>query len=412
MAQLNITLNQDEILQLLSENRDQAFRDLLTACLNNVLKAESAAQLGAEPYERTEERTDSRNGTRERPLTTRIGKIILTVPRHRDQPFKTLVFDNYTRSEAALIASMAEMVVAGVSTRKVSDVMETLCGKSFSRSTVSEVCKTLDDDVKTFKERTLTKEYPFVMVDATYFKVREDHRVKSKALMIALATDLSGNREILGFDVYDNESNGTWKSFFESLKTRGLHGVRMITSDAHDGILYGISETYPEVPWQRCQTHFSRNIIDKAPKQYQTAIHDALNDMYNSNTIEDARKKRDDIISEYGDIAEKAMQCLDEGFESIMTVMVLPESMRIYFRTSNHLERLNKELKRRSKVIGIFPNAESLNRLMGSVIIDQNDRYSARRSVNCRKGDFNELYKLVQELKLIADEQHKMLKAA
>ena len=307
---------------------------------------------------------------------------------------------------------MAEMVVAGVSTRKVSDVMETLCGKSFSRSTVSEVCKTLDEDVKTFKERTLTKEYPFVMVDATYFKVREDHRVKSKALMIALATDLSGNREIIGFDVYDNESNGTWKSFFESLKARGLHGVRMITSDAHDGILYGISETYPEVPWQRCQTHFSRNIIDKAPKQYQTAIHDAFNDMYNSKTIEDARKKRDEIISEYGDIAEKAMQCLDEGFESIMTVMILPESMRIYFRTSNHLERLNKELKRRSKVIGIFPNTESLNRLMGSVIIDQNDRYSTRRSVNCRKGDFDELYKLTQELKLIADEQHKMLKAA
>ena len=184
MAQLNITLNQEEILQLLSENRDQAFRDILTACLNNILKAESAAQLGAEPYERTEERTDSRNGTRERPLTTRIGKIVLTVPRHRDKPFKTLVFDNYTRSEAALIASMAEMVVMGVSTRKVSDVMETLCGKSFSKSTVSEVCKTLDEDVKAFKERTLTKEYPFLMVDATYFKVRDNHRVTSKALMI------------------------------------------------------------------------------------------------------------------------------------------------------------------------------------------------------------------------------------
>ena len=412
MAQLNITLNQEEILQLLSENRDQAFRDLLTSCLNNVLKAESSAQLGAEPYERTEKRSDSRNGTRERPLKTRIGKITLTVPRHRDKPFKTLIFDNYSRSEAALIASMAEMVVMGVSTKKVSDVMETLCGTSYSKSTVSEACKMLDKDVKAFKERTLTKEYPFLMVDATYFKVRENHRVTSKALMVALATDLEGHRDIIGFEVYDSETKESWKTFLESLKARGLHGLRVITSDAHEGIIYGISKTYPEVPWQRCQTHFSRNIMDKAPKQYQTAIHDALSAMYNATTLEAARKKRDEIISEYADIAEKAMKCLDEGFESVMTVMILPEGMRKFFRTSNHLERLNKELKRRSDVIGIFPNVDSLDRLMGSVLIHQNEVYSNRSRVNCKKTDLKELYKLAPELKLIAEEQHKMLQAA
>ena len=171
MAQLNITLNQDEILQLLSNNREEVFKKLLTESLNAILKAESAAQLGAEPYERSQERTDSRNGSRDRKLNTRIGTITLSVPRHRDQPFKTMIFDNYSRSEASLVASMAEMVINGVSTRKISIVMETLCGTSYSKSTVSEVCKELDVIVHDFKNRPLDGIYPFMYVDATYFKV-------------------------------------------------------------------------------------------------------------------------------------------------------------------------------------------------------------------------------------------------
>jgi transposase-like protein len=208
------------------------------------------------------------------------------------------------------------------------------------------------------------------MVDATYFKVRIEKRVLAKAFMVAVGTTIDGKREILGFEAYDAETKDSWKAFFESLKTRGLKNVRLITSDAHEGIIYGISSVFPTVPWQRCQTHFSRNILDKAPKQYQTAIHEALTEMYNCRTIEAARKKRDEIITEYEDVAEAAMQCLDEGFESVMTIMVFPKTMRRYFRTTNHLERLNKDLKRRSNVIGIFPNEESLLRLMGSVLIE------------------------------------------
>ena len=171
MALLNITLNQDEILQLLANDRDAAFATLLQNSLNIILKAESAAQLKAEPYERTEERTGSRNGFRDRPLTTRIGTIILHVPKHRNgEAFHTLIFDNYSRSEAALIVTMAEMVVNGVSTRKVSQVMETLCGKTYSKSTVSEACKELDKRVREFRERPLTGEYPFLTVDATYLQ--------------------------------------------------------------------------------------------------------------------------------------------------------------------------------------------------------------------------------------------------
>ena len=184
MAQLNITLNQDEMLQLLCKDRDKAFRQLFESSLNSLLEAESSEQLKADPYERSQERQDLRNGHYDRALTTRIGKITLHVPRHRNQKFTTMIFDNYSRSEAALITCMVEMVVNGVSTRKVKRVVDEICGTSFSKSTVSELCKKLDEQVEVFRSRPLIGSYPFVSVDATYFKVREDHRVISKAFMI------------------------------------------------------------------------------------------------------------------------------------------------------------------------------------------------------------------------------------
>ena len=196
MAQLNITLNQEEIQALLLEDSREGFKKLLQTCLNKILQFESAEQLKAAPYERTEERTDSRNGSRYRDYNTRVGTITLRVPRHRNVPFKTLLFDNYSRSEAALVTSMAEMVVNGVSTRKVSKIMETLCGTSFSKSAVSDVCKDLDKDVKEFRNRPLVGDYPFLTVDATYFKVRENSRIISKAFMIAYGTNAGGHREI------------------------------------------------------------------------------------------------------------------------------------------------------------------------------------------------------------------------
>ena len=411
MARLNITLNQDEILQLLSSDHDEAFRKLLTDSLNAVLVAESTEQLGAERYERSDERMDSRNGSRERKLNTRIGTITLSVPRHRNQPFKTLIFENYSRSEAALVASMAEMVVNGVSTRKISRVMETLCGTSFSKSTVSEVCKDLDAIVDGFKNRQLDNIYPFMYVDATYLKVRENHRITSKALMIAMAITNEGKREIIGFEVYDNESKETWRKFMEGLKNRGLTGLKLVSSDAHDGIVYAISKVFPEVPWQRCQTHFSRNIIDHAPNKYQKAIHAELTDMYNSKNIEEARKKRDAIIEEYSDVADKAMECLDNGFESVMTVMALPERMRRFYRTTNYLERLNKEIKRRSNVIGVFPNVQSIIRIMGSVLLEQNDMYMAQNKIPLTRKDFDELNNSSAKLIEVAKEQQRLLAA-
>ena len=384
MAQLNITLDQAEILQLLSENSGEAFKKILQTSLNRVLQAESAEQLKAAPYERSDERTDCRNGSRERELNTRIGRITLKVPRHREQPFKSMVFENYCRSEAALIAGMAEMVVNGVSTRKVSKVMEEICGMSFSKSAVSDVCKDLEKTVHEFRERPLDGEYPFLTVDATYFKVRENSRIISKAFMIAYGTNSQGHREILGFGVYQNESSTTWTDFLMGLKKRGLTGLLMITSDAHEGILNAIGKVFPTVPWQRCQFHFIRNIADKAPKKYQAGLRAELQEMFNCKSIAEARRIRDRIVEEYRDVAETAMTCLDEGFESSMTVMLLPVGLQKYYRTSNHIERLNKELKRRSKVIGVFPNESSVLRLIGSVLIELHDAMLTGKAVFSR----------------------------
>ena len=410
MAQLNITLNQEEILSLLKENSGDAFKKLLQDSLNAVLKAESKEQLKAEPYERTEERTDSRNGTRERSLTTRIGTILLTVPRHRYEPFKSMIFDNYSRSEAALISAMAEMVVNGVSTRKVTLVTEQLCGKSISKSSVSDLCKDLDKAVKEFKERSLTGEYPFLIVDATYFKVRENHRVISKALMIALAINEKGRREVVGFELYNCENKDNWYDFFMRLQARGLSGLKMITSDAHEGILHGIRRVYPDVPWQRCQFHFTRNIVDKAPKTYQVGLRVELNAMFQSSSIVDARKKRDAILKEYADVAPKAVECLDLGFESAMTVYCFPESVRRLVRTSNYIERLNKELKRRSNAIGVFPNGDSVIRLMGTLLIENHEKLQAKK-----RQFYNPVYMEIiaqsDKLRQIAREQDQYLAA-
>ena len=409
MAQLNITLNQEEIQALLLDDRGEEYKKILQTSLNKILQVESAEQLKAAPYERSEERTDCRNGSRDRDLNTRVGRITLHVPRHRNVPFKTLVFDNYSRSEAALVAGMAEMVVNGVSTRKVSRVMETLCGTSFSKSAVSDVCKDLETAVKEFQTRPLEGDYPFLTVDATYFKVRENSRIISKAFMIAYGTNAEGHREILGFGVYANESSATWTDFLLSLKKRGLTGLLMITSDAHEGILNAIGKVFPTVPWQRCQFHFSRNITDKAPKKYQTGLRAELQELFNCKTIAEARKVRDRIIEDYRDVAESAVACLDEGFESSMTVMLLPAWLRRFYRTSNQIERLNKELKRRSKVIGVFPNEDSVLRLMGSVLMERHDAMLAGRAI-FSKDSLSALLKsdIPEKLIVIAEEQRRL----
>ena len=413
MAQVNITLSEKELLQVFTGDREEAIRFLLERILNEIMKAESEVQLGASMHERTETRQDYRNGTRERNLTTRVGTLTLEVPRHRNEPFHTMIFDNYSRSEASLIATMVQMVIAGVSTRKVSKIVETLCGKSYSKSMVSELCKRLDEDIRKYKQQPLDwLDAPFLMIDATYFKVRENHRIVSKAFMIALAIKSNGQREVIGFDIYDDENLYCWKKFLSDLKQRGLKAIDVIISDAHKSIRSSIAEVYPDTAWQRCQVHFQRNILNETPPKYKEGLQTELRAMFNEKDIQLSRKKRDEIIEDYMPVAEKAMQILDEGFEDAMTIMKLPNHMRIVLRSTNILERLNRELKRRSDVIQIFPNASSVLRLMGAVTIEYSEKQGTLHRIFSEK-NFNNIRKeLDEEFRQVAVRQVALMKAA
>ena len=413
MAQVNLTLTHEEVLQVLTGDRDAAMKFLLERILNEIMKAESEEQLGAEKHERTEERQDYRNGTRERELNTRIGTLTLNVPRHRNEPFHTMVFENYQRSEASLIATMVQMVIMGVSSRKVEKVVTTLCGTSFSKSTVSELCKRLDKDVDQFKNRPLDfYEAPFLMLDATYFKVREDHRVRSKAFLIALAFKPDGKREVVGFDVFDEEENYSWQTFLSGLKERGLADVRMVISDAHKAIRPAVANVYPEAAWQRCQVHFRRNILSITPNKYKEALAIELQRMFSASTTEKARKVKEEIVAEYEGVAEHAMKILEAGFEDSMTVNDLPKYLKEKIKTTNLLERLNRELKRRSDVIQVFPNPASVLRLMGAVTIEVNNTYSTGNRIYGDKTLDELRHTVFPALRRIAGDQLKLLNAA
>ena len=380
MAQFNITLESELLHGLFSKDgRDDAFSKLLETILNQVLLAQSAEQLGADPYERTEDRTAYRNGFRERGLTTRVGTITLNVPRHRNGEFSTTMFERYQRSEQALVLAMIEMVINGVSTRKIEMVTEELCGKSFSKSTVSNLCQRLDPLVAAFRSRPLNKKYPFLVADAIYLKVREGGRVRSKGLLVAVGINEEGYREVLGFKMADSESETSWGEFFAELKDRGLDAVDLVTSDDHKGLVKAIRKHFQGAAWQRCQTHFSRNVLDKCPKKYQPELKQWLNRIYHAKDLEDARRMLRETLQTFEADAPKAMAILEAGFEDVMAVMSLPEKYRQRLRTSNGLERLNEEIRRRDRVIRIYPNEASAIRLIGALLIEQDERWTTGR---------------------------------
>ncbi len=379
MAQLHITLD-TEILQklFLTGERDEAMSKLLEMIFNEILAEQSKEQLGAEPYERTDARTAYRNGTRERQLNTRVGTLNLNVPRHRNGTFSTVLFERYQRSEQALLLAMMQMVIDGVSTRKVENITEELCGKSFSKSMVSDLCKKLDPVVEQFRNRPLEKHYPFLMFDAMYLKVREE-AVKSRGLLIALGVNEEGIREVLGFRVADSESEQSWGEFFQSLKKRGLTSPTLVTSDNHGGLVSALKKQFQGVTWQRCQTHFSRNLLDYTPKALQPQMKESIRDVYEATDLTSARMAKDRLLEEYEKKAPKAMKLLDEAFDDITAVLILPLKYRKRLRTTNGLERLNQEVRRRERVIRIFPNQASVIRLLGALLMEHDERWSTGR---------------------------------
>jgi putative transposase len=353
---------------------------LLEKVLNEVLKAEVAEQLQAEPYERTEDRRGYRNGYREREMKTRVGTLELAVPRTRDGSFSTELFSRYQRSEQALVLALLEMVINGVSTRKIKRITEKLCGTSFSKSTVSELCKRLDPVVTAWNERDLSeKAYPFVIVDALYLKIRKDVRVVSQSALIALGINEEGYREVLGLKIGDSESEATWSEFFTWLKSRGLRGVELIVSDDHGGLVNAIRRHFQGASWQRCQTHFKRNILDSCPKALQVELKARLKLLFDAPDLVTARKLLDDILADFSEKAPKAMSCLESGFDDATVVMSLPQPYRRRLRSTNILERLNQEVRRRERVIRIFPNVESAMRLLGALLMEQDEIWSTGR---------------------------------
>lgn len=266
-----------------------------------------------------------------------------------------------------------------MSTRKVTKITEELCGTSFSKSTISKLCENLDPIVDEFKNRPLNNEYPFVICDALYVKVRENGRVRSKAVLIAIGVNKKGIREIIGFTTAESESETSWNDFFKSLKKRGLDSVDIVVSDAHKGLVKAVIRQFQGSTWQRCQTHFSRNVLDVCPRKRQPMLKERLRSLYDAPTVEIARTLLHDIIGDYEDTAPKIVNTLEEGFDDITAVLNLPIKYRKRLRTSNCIERLNQEIRRRERVIRIFPNEKSLNRLMGAILIDQNDNWCSGR---------------------------------
>ncbi len=383
MTQLNITLSEETLKELMLGDRDEAVRKLLESVFNAVLNAEASEQVGADLYERTDERVTYRNGYRERQYKTRVGTLDLLIPKLRNGTFSTTLFANYERSEKALVLSLMEMVLQGVSTRKVSRITETLCGSSFSKSTVSKLCEEFDKEVEQFLKRPLTRAYPFLIVDAIYVKARDAGRVKSKGLLVAIGVNEDGNREVLGFKAGDGESYEIWFSFFSELKEQGLHGVDLVVSDQHKGLVKAILEQFEGASWQRCQTHFSRNVLDKVPKKTQREVKLRLKDIYNSPELEEARERKEALLDYLEEHAPKAVEIFDAGFDDITAVFQLPEACRRRLRTSNSLERVNQELRRRERVIRIFPNEASIERLLGSLLIEMHENWiSGRRYID------------------------------
>ena len=372
MTQYQLTLD-SETLQRLFTGDGQLGR-LVEAILNQVLNAQVAEQLQAAPYERSEQRQGYRNGYKPRHLTTRVGTLTLLVPQVRDGQFSTELFARYQRSEQALVLTLMEMVVNGVSTRKVARITEELCGTAFAKSTVSDLCKALDPLVTNWNERDLSAQhFPFVLVDALVVKVREEGRVRAVSALVATGVNAQGYREVLGLQVGDSESERTWQDFFTWLKGRGLGGVDLVVSDHHGGLVKAVQVQFQGATWQRCQTHLSANIADATPKALQEEVHARLRPIFTAPDATTARILLAGFVADYQAKAPAAVATLERGFDDAIAVLALPAPYRVRLRTTNGVERLNEEIRRRERVIRIFPNRESVIRLLGALLLEQDE---------------------------------------
>ena len=332
--------------------------------LNNLLEEQMAQHLGASRHERTDEREGYRNGTRERQLYTRVGPVTLRVPQARDGGFSSDIFQRYQRSEQALVLAILEMFVNGVSTRKVSAITESICGTSI---------------VAAFNERRLDEvEYPFVYVDAMFIKCRHSDRIASKAALIASGVNANGYREPLGVAIGDSEIFTTWESLFSGLHKRGLKGVIFVVSDDHTGLVEALRKHFAGATWQRCQVHLQRNLLGHSPMRERKAVAEAAKRVFHAADISESRRQRDRFEDLFAKTAPKAVACLEGAFDDATAVMCLPERYRKRLRSTNMQERLNEEIRRRERVVRIFPNEDSAVRLIGALLAEVAEAWQER----------------------------------
>lgn len=364
-------------------NDREFLREMTTRFLQNILEEEFVEHIGASRYQRSQERTGYRNGSYERQLKTRVGAIELTVPRDRDGLFRTELFDRYQRSEKALVLALAEMYFRGVSTRKVTQIVEELCGHGVSKSQVSELSKLLDQDLREWRDRPLSGICEYLMVDAIYQKVREGGRVNSVATFVAVGIDRSGHREVLGCHVATSEHQVEWTGFLRSLKSRGLNTPHMVISDDHDGLRTAIQRELTGALWQRCQVHYMRNYSGKLSSKRKAELIPLLRDVFESEDIEAARHAQERLLDKLIEEGlEGVAEWIEESIDDTLNVLNLPAHHRKRMKSTNMLERLNEEIRRRSRVIRIFPNRDSCARVITSVCQEISESWEGRRYLN------------------------------
>lgn len=371
-----------DIKSLLVESSDP-IREIVQEMVQQILECEMDELLQARRNERNEERTGYRSGYYGRSFVTRVGKLELRIPQDRAGRFQTELFERYQRSEKALFAALTEMYVQGVSTRKVKAITEELCGHAFSASSISAITKTLDDQLQAFASRQLEEEYPYLILDARYERIRINGSIRSQAVLIAIGINWDGRRCILGVELASRESRSTWKDFIVALKSRGLRGVELVVSDDHAGLRAAVQEVLSEAPWQRCYVHFLRNALDHLPRRRDDDCLRELRWIYERRDATEARRDLAAWLTKWEAKYPKLCDWVEQNIEETLTFYRLPAQHHKHLKSTNMLERLNEEIKRRTHVVRIFPNESSCLRLVRALAVEMHENWiEATRYLN------------------------------
>jgi len=369
-----VAVEAEEIKAVLVEQRD-FLQPVVQEAVQAILEMEMEECLQAGKHERTDDRQGYRSGYYRRRLITRVGTLVLRVPQDRSGRFSTEVFEQYQRSEKALVAALAQMYVQGVSTRKVAAVTQELCGHEFSASSISAITRRLEEQLAQFSQRPLEVEYPYVIVDARYERVREGGVIVNRAILVALGIDWEGRRQVLAVEYAQRESQSSWKDFLLALKKRGLTGVRLVVSDDHAGLKAAIQEVMPEAWWQRCYVHFLRNALDYLPRKADEGCLQELRWMYERRDAFEARRDLKAWLEKWSAKYPKLCAWMETNIEETWSFYQLPLSHHKHMKSTNLLERFNQEIKRRTLVVRIFPDEASCLRLIRAVAAETHEEW-------------------------------------